>query len=591
MSTRDCILAGAALLLAAGPQVHAQNQTFYAGKNATGELSLYRTVNLLQMSQTMPLMLGAFSFEGKGSERLPKRPPRLHPPLGAMSFSALTAPRGAATLQNLTVVAGPASVGFDGITHAQQRMANNGNQFSVEPPNPSVASANGYVLEGVNNAVQVYNTTGNSLLGRVISTNELFGLPPAIARSTNIYGPFPTDMRVFYDAGIDRWFVLQRVHDNDLFGNYMNLSHIYLAVSLTGDPTGAYNIYSADTTNALNPGCPCVSDYPQIGADQYGFYISANEYNTASMNFVDATILAVSKGGLATGAVTPTAYRYIIPFSTGYEFAIQPATTPPGASYFLGSGGLEYFASTVGSFSAGSNVAVWAMWNTSSLATSTPNPTLARITVPTLAYTWPDVATQPAGPRPFGQSLSPPGALPLIDAGDTRALALSYAGAKLHLSFATKVTDQNGQNVAGGAYVVFSPAVRSNIMTANVVREHYLATAGNHILFPVVAVNAQGRGAIATTLVGPTRYPSAAYVPLDGVSTPTSVRLVAAGLLPEDGFTGYPGGPFPGLARWGDYSSAMIAKDGSVWMAVEYIGNLPRTEAANWQTFVFRAIP
>ena len=25
-----------------------------------------------------------------------------------------------------------------------------------------------------------------------------------------------------------------------------------------------------DTTDALHPGCPCVPDYPQIGADQYG---------------------------------------------------------------------------------------------------------------------------------------------------------------------------------------------------------------------------------------------------------------------------------------------------------------------------------
>jgi hypothetical protein len=590
MRTYKFLLAGAPLL-ALAPQLDAQNQTFYAGKNTTGELALYRTVNLRQISQVFPLAFGAVTFEGRGTERLPKRPQRLHPPLGAMAFSALTAPRGAATLKNLTLVPGPAAGGFDGITHAQQRMANNGNQFSVEPPNPSVAAANGFVLEGVNNAVQVYSTAGTPSLSRVVSTNELFGLPPAIARSSNIYGPFPTDMRVFYDAAVDRWFILQRVQDNDLFGNYLNLSHIYLAVSQSGDPTGSYNVYAADTTNAQNPGCPCVSDYPQIGADQYGFYISANEYNTASMNFVDATILAVSKAGLAAGVPTPNAYRFIIPFSTGYEFAIQPATTPPGASYFLGSGGLEYFASTVGSFSAGNNVALWAMWNTSSLATFNPNPTLARITVPTLAYTWPDVATQPAGPRPYGQSLFPPGPLPLIDAGDTRALSLSYAGGRLHLSFSTKVADQTGQNVAGGAYVVFSPAVRSNILTASVVREHYLVTAGNHLLFPVVAVNQLGRGAIATTLVGPTHYPSAAFIPLDGIGAPSNVRLVAAGQYPEDGFTGYTGGPFPGLARWGDYSSAMIASDGSVWMAVEYIGNLPRTEAANWQTYIIRAIP
>jgi hypothetical protein len=497
----------------------------------------------------------------------------------------------AATFQSLTVVPGPATVGFNGLTHNDQRQANNGNQFSVEPPNPSVAASNGYVLEGVNNAIQVYDTSGRALLPRVLSTNELFGLAPAINRSTNVYGPFPTDMRVFYDSGINRWFVLQRVHDEDAFGNYINLSHMYLAVSQTGNPTGSYNIYSADTTNSQNPGCPCLADYPQIGADQYGFYISANEYNTGTLSFVDATIVGLSKSSLAAGAPAPTAYKFTIPFVTGYEFAIQPASTPPGASYFLGNGGLQYFASTMGAFSSGDSVAVWAMWNTSSLATATPNPTLARISVTALGYAWPDFATQPPGPRPYGESLTPPGPLPLIDAGDTRALSLSYSGAKLHLTFATKVSDENGQNLAGGAYVVLTPTVRSNVLSAYVARQNYLVVKSQHILFPAIAVNAQGRGAIATTLVSPTLFPSAAFVPVDSLLTPSTIRLVAAGSGPEDGFTGYTGGPFPGLARWGDYASAMVANDGTVWMAVEYIGNLPRSEAANWQTFIMQTTP
>lgn len=581
----------ALILLTATPLVHGQqNQTFYAGKNATGELALYRTVNVMQLAQTFPMAMGATTFESRSSERLPKIRKRLHPPLGAAPFAPLSI-RGAATLQNLTVISAPATVGFNGLTHSDQRLANNGNQLSLEPPNPSVAVSNGFILEGVNNAIQVYDTTGKALLPKVLSTNELFGLPPALLRSADIYGPFPTDMRVFYDAGINRWFVLQRVQDQDIFGNPLNQSHIYLAVSQTGDPTGNFNIYTADTTNALNPGCPCVADYPQIGADQYGFYIAANEYNTFSQNFIDATIFAISKGALASGAATPTAFKFIIPFMTGYEFAIQPATTPPGASYFLGNAGVEYFASTLGSFSVGDTVAVWAMWNTSSLTTAQPNLTLARISVPTLVYAFPDFATQPPGDRPYGASLNPPGPLPLIDAGDTRAQALSYAGGRLHLTFSTKVSDPGGQNLSGGAYVVLSPTLRANVLGASVLRQDYLLVPNNHLLFPAVAVNAQGRGAIAGTVVGPNWFPSAAYIPLDGTSAPSTVRIAAPGLLPEDGFSGYTGGPFPGLARWGDYASAMIANDGTVWMAAEYIGNLPRTEAANWQTFIMQAIP
>ena len=89
---------------------------------------------------------------------------------------------------------------FDGLTHANQRLANGGNQFSVEPPSPSLA-------------VQVYSTAGVALLPAAVSSNQLFALTPAINRSTGVNGVFPTDMRVFYDQGISRWFVLQRAQE------------------------------------------------------------------------------------------------------------------------------------------------------------------------------------------------------------------------------------------------------------------------------------------------------------------------------------------------------------------------------------------
>jgi hypothetical protein len=151
--------------------------------------------------------------------------------------------------------------------------------------------------------------------------------------------------------------------------------------------------------------------------------------------------------------------------------------------------------------------------------------------------------------------------------------------------------DEASQRFAGGAYIVLSPTVRNNLLAANVIRQDYLIAQNNHLLFPVVAINAQGRGAVATTVVGPTRFPSAAYVPIDNLAPLSSIRIPAVGKAPEDGFTGYANAPFLGAARWGDYASAMIASDGTVWMASEYIGDAPRTQAANWQTFIMQAIP
>lgn len=570
----------------------AQSQPTYTGANVTGQFVLTRTVNALEASRQGQFF--GFARRRALPETLPKiLPKRLHPPLVSppSSKSRSAASLVAAVTPSLVVTPGSSGFGFLGLTHLDQRNANNGNQFSTEPPNPSIAVANGFVLEGVNNAIQVYNSTGGPLLDKVLSTNELFGVPAAIDRITGANGVFPTDMRVFHDQTLNRWFVLQRAQDFDIDGFPLNSSRIYVAVSQTANPTGTYNIYTMDTTDPQNPGCPCVADYPQIGADQYGFYISSNEFHAASLSFVNAQILALSKASLAAGAATPTAYRFRLPFTTGYEFAIQPATTPPGASYMVASGGVEYFMSTHGSLSFSSNMAIWAMYNTSSLNTANPALTLTQKVIPTLTHIYPDVATQRPGPRPYGSSLTPPGPLSYIDGGDTRILSVSYAGGRLYATLGTQVTDETGQSVVGGAFLVLSPTLRAGVLAGPVLRQGYLSVRGNHLLRPAIAVNPQGRGAIAMTLVGPDYYPSAAFVPINTLSTGTALQVPGPGTSPQDGFTGYVDGFGVGVARWGDYSAAVATGDGAIWMTAEYIPSAPRSEFANWGTYVVRYVP
>jgi hypothetical protein len=160
----------------------------------------------------------------------------------------------------------------------------------------------------------------------------------------------------------------------------------------------------------------------------------------------------------------------------------------------------------------------------------------------------------------------------------------------LYATFATQVVDENNRSAVGGGYVIFSPSFRAGSLATLVLRQGHLVARGNHVLRPAIAVNAQGKGAIAFTLVGPDYYPSAAFVAIDNAST-GPIQIAAAGSGPEDGFTGYPGGFGPGLARWGDYSAAVVASDGSIWMVTEYIPTAPRTELANWGTYVARYIP
>ncbi len=569
------------IALAAGLPLAAQTQNHFVGSVATGQLVRTAIVNLSLLAQSQ------IQAQSVLSHAYPEFKPTK--PFAKLSAARIAAAIATPSMQSLPI--GMSGVfGFNALSHFDQRQSNNGNQFSVEPPSPSIAVANGYILEGVNNAVQIYSMTGTPVLPKVLATNQVFGVGPAIDRSNNSgtgYGVFPTDIRVYYDQSIARWFILQRAQDEDIFGNNLDSSHLYIAVSQTSDPTQTYNVYTMNTTDAANPRCPCVADYPQIGSDQYGFFVSFNEYDTFFSQFVDAGILAISKASLAAGATAPTMQSFLLPFNSGYEFAIQPATTPPGATPFLAGGGGEYFVSSQARFLPDTNLALWFMSNTASLNGLFPSLSLTQTTIAALPYSSPDIAIQRPGPLPYGSTQG--GALPFIDGGDTRVLSVSYAGGKLYATFATQVVDDQPKILAGGVYAIISPSFRGAVLGGTTLRGGYLAVRNNSLLRPAIAVNAQGKGAISFSLVGPDYFPSTAFIPIDSLTTGSTVLIQAPGVAPEDGFTGY--GDSGPVARWGDYSAAVAASDGSIWMGAEYIPNGPRTPLANWGTSIFRYIP
>ena len=103
--------------------------------------------------------------------------------------------------------------------------------------------------------------------------------------------------------------------------------------------------------------------------------------------------------------------------------------------------------------------------------------------------------------------------------------------------------------------------INGAFFTASLVTQGVVARSGANLLYPAIAVNAQQRGGIVFTLVGPNDYPSAAFVPVNNTSV-GAIQIARAGNEPEDGFTGYPEFGGNGVARWGDYSAAAIDTDG-----------------------------
>jgi hypothetical protein len=526
------------------------------------------------------------------------------------------------------------NLSFDGLNHRQQRLANGGNQFSLEPPDQGLCVGNGYVLETVNDVLRIFDKAGNSLLGPV-DLNTFYGYIPAINRTTGVRGPFVTDPSCYFDAPTQRWFHVVLTLDTHSNGSFIGTNHLDIAVSQTANPTGSWTIYRLPVQDNGTDGTPnhacsggfCLGDYPHIGADANGFYITTNEYSFFGPEFKAAQVYAFSKTALASGAasVAVTQFDTTAADNGNPGFTLWPATTP-GTGYALGANGTEYFMSSNAAGEANgtgtsSDLLVWAMTNTASLRTASPAPALSHTTLNVNLYAIPPKADQKAGDFPLGQCLNDascstflngttdpfaPEVESHLDANDTRMQQVTFANGKLWGALDTALSI-NSVTKAGIEWFVVKPSVATGSVTGSIALQGYLGLANNNLTYPAIGVTNSGRGVMAFTLVGADNYPSAGYAGIDASAGVGDIHVAAAGLGPDDGFTSYKyyvGNP--PRTRWGDYGAA--APDGSsVWITSEYINQTctlaqyetspfgscggTRTSLGNWGTRISKVTP
>jgi hypothetical protein len=524
---------------------------------------------------------------------------------------------------------------FNGLNHRDQRTANGGNQFSVEPPDQGLCAGNGFVMESLNDVLRIYDRSGNALIG-VTDLNTFYGYPPAINRTTGRFGQFVTDPSCYFDPDTQRWFnVVLTLEVNPVNGAFLGPNHLDLAVSKTSDPTGSYTIYrlpaqddgTQGTPNHNCAGGPCLGDFPHIGADRNGIFITTNEYPFFEDGFHAAQLYALSKSALAAGAATVSVTQIdtIGAVGTNPGFTVWPATTP-ASGYADDLGGTEYFLSSMAAEEANGNgtdnrIALWALSNTSSLNSNSPAITLRNAIVPVTTYSEPPKADQKPGSIPLGECINdtttptPAGVgcwrLLLasepahdeveshLDTSDTRMQQVVFANGKVWGALGTAVS-VGGATKAGAAFYVVSPQISATSLSGTLVKQGQFGVAGNHLSYPTVGVTATGRGVITFTLVGADHYPSAAFAGLDAGTGAGPVQVAREGLGPSDGFTSYKAFVGnPPRTRWGDYGATAV--DGNnIWIASEYIAqtctlsqwltapigacNNTRTSLANWAT-------
>jgi hypothetical protein len=539
---------------------------------------------------------------------------------------------------------------FQGLNHFDSRYSGGGNAYSGEPPDQGMCVGGKYVFEIVNSVVQVYTKSGAPQIAGDkafadgpavgLTLNEFFDLPPSFVRPDGPFGPYMFDTACLYDPSTQRWFATSANLDQDpVTGDFTGANQIWLAVSTSSDPLGSWKIWSIDAANNGQNGTPdhgcldgyCFGDYPQIGLDAEGFYITTNEFEFFGDGFNGTQLYALSKDDLVAGQSSPTMEMFEnVPTATynDLSYTMQPVNALP-AEWDTSANGTMYFGMSGSPYSDAlvRSIALYGLSNTKSLATNDPNLTLSETSVPTQAYATPGFAQQQSGPMPLLSCVNDRACIgvqypniknPLVlDAGNSGKVYGAWlhdgdvyltTGTPLTGSGAAWYNTNNGswkgiKQRTGVAWFVLRPDASASGLDASLQGNGYVAVQGANLTYPSIVVGPTGAGAIGATLTGPNNFPSAAVAQFAPGQAPSVVQITGQGVGPNDGFTGTGEGGYD--PRWGDYPAATVTPDGTMWFANEYVASrctsaefavdttcgYNRSFYANWSTHITGITP
>ncbi len=325
----------------------------------------------------------------------------------------------------------------------------------------------------------------------------------------------PFDPKCYYDAS--GHFVMLATS----VGN--GLANIYVSVSQTSNPTGAWWNYTFDwrlngSTMTSNWG-----DFPNIGHNDNAIFINTNQYTISSNSFQYSKVRVLSKAQLLSGAAaTYTDFTGMLNADGTSAFTVVPARS-------LSANTSEYLLNTRSG--GGSSVTLWRIDNAPSA------PTLTRVaTVSIGAFSVPPDAKQP------GTGI-------LIATNDCRTQDVTWRNGFLSTGFAERVGNGN-QRRSAIRYLKISNAgaINKNIT--------YTAS-GIAMYFPSVTSDVNDNMFMSFSRSSTSEYASMYRT---GMLT-TDAAIQASSLVKAGVATNTSG-------RWGDYNAtANDPLDGTdVWM-------------------------
>ena len=429
-----------------------------------------------------------------------------------------------------------------------------GNLDGVLPPDNNGDVGPEHYVAMVNMHFCIYDkATGTALIAPMLMS-ELFAAAgfPAPASTTDDGDPV-----VLYDHLADRWFLSQFIVS-------VTPCHEVIAISQTGDPTGAWYLYDFVMPNDK------MNDYPHFGVWPDGYYMTDNQFDTAG--WAGAGVFAFDRAKMLVGDPAAT-YQYFDLATVDANYGgmlpadldgpLPPEGTP---NYFAMMDDDAWGVSPVDS------MYVWEFrvdWDTPANTTFgaglRPNYTNA-------------VAPFDSAFADGRNNVPQKGTTQKLDAISDRLMhRVQYRNFGSHESLtACHTVDADGTDHAGIRYYELRRALPGG--TEFVVQEQAtFAPDGDHRWMGSAAMDMYGNLAVGYSVSGTNTFPSIRYAGRM-VTDPTGGLFQGEAEL----WAGS-GSQTHTAARWGDYS--MLAVDPADGVTFWYINEyLPVTSSADWQT-------
>jgi len=406
------------------------------------------------------------------------------------------------------------------------------NLSGVAPPDTDGDVGPNHYVQMVNSTMQIWDKNGNSLYGPadIITLWDGFSGPWS---STNDGDPI-----VLYDEYSDRWIASQFSLPNYPSGPFYEL----IAVSETGDPTGAWFQYAYEFSN--------MPDYPKFGVWPDGYYFTINQFAPPSLSYAGGAVCVLDRAAMINGDANAemlffnlgTSYGSLLPADA--DGPNQPGAGSPNYLMNLGTNSLR-------------------IWEVDVDWTNTSNSSVSLVkTVSTQSYSY------------SGITINQPGTSQTLDALASRLMYRlqyrNFGSYEVMLTNHTVNADGSGQ---GG---VRWYELRNNGSGWNIYQQGTFAPAdGDNRWMGSVAMNGNGDIGVGYSVSGSSTYPSIRFAGQLAVNSGSGILDVNETSIIEGTIAQ------TGVNRWGDYSMMSIdpSDDQTFWYTTEYSNG-----GWNWRT-------